>query len=207
MAAAKKTRSKKTSPRKKTAPLSNGKAAPRRNGTDHADAPDAIRLLELDHRQVEALFAAYDAASRTVKKRAIAREISDALTAHMRIEEEIFYPQARKALKSAGYGLVDEAELEHEGIRMRIAELKKTAPGHRYDATVKVLREYVEHHVKDEEHDFFPKVKRTRLDLDRVGAELAARKEQLTGKPVESPPNLVHRGLQALGLESRPTVH
>lgn len=163
------------------------------------EAPDAITLLKTDHREVEKLFALFEKASSSARKQAIVKKLCDALTVHATIEEEIFYPQARDALKRNGQDLLDEAEVEHEGIKWRIEELKNAQPGTVfYDARVKVLSEYVRHHVNEEERKLFPKVRASDLDTAAVGSELAARKEALTGKPVKVEPSLIERGVRAL---------
>jgi hemerythrin superfamily protein len=162
-------------------------------------APDAISLLKSDHREVEALFTQFESASSSARKRAIVQKICDALTVHVTIEEEIFYPQARATLKKAGEDLLDEAEVEHEGIKWKIEQLKKGKPeDDLYDAEVTVLQEYVRHHVKEEERWLFPKLRLKGFDAQTVGEKLAARKEALTGKPVKEPPSLLERGIEAL---------
>jgi hemerythrin superfamily protein len=166
---------------------------PRRN------APDAISLLKSDHREVEGLFSQFESATGAPRKRAIVLKICDALTVHATLEEELFYPVARAALKRAGEDLLDEAEVEHEGIKWRIQVLKKMKPeDDLYDAEVKVLAEYVSHHVKEEERRLFPRLRLSDFDSDGVGEKLAARKEKLTGKPVRAEPSLFERGLEAL---------
>jgi len=160
---------------------------------------DAIAFLKTDHREVEKLFDQFEKAKAADQKRAIVGKICDALTIHAKIEEEIFYPQARDALSRKGDDLLDEAEVEHEGIKRLVAELKNADPNEDlYDARVTVLTEYVKHHVKEEEGDLFPKVRTSDLDTEKVGAKLAARKEALSGKPVEAPPSLLERGLRAV---------
>lgn len=171
-----------------------------------ADGPDAITLLKSDHREIETLFAQFERAKASGRKIAIVKKICDALTVHVTIEEEIFYPRAREALKRSGQDMLDEAEVEHEGVKWRIEELRKSSPQHpRYDATVKVLSEYVKHHVKEEERELFPKVRGSDLDIAAVGAQLASRKEALTGKTVKQAPSMFERGLRALaGARSLP---
>lgn len=163
------------------------------------DAPTAIALLKSDHREVEGLFSQFEAAKGSARKRTIVQKICDALTVHMTIEEEVFYAPARGALKRAGEDLLDEAVVEHEGIKWRIELLKKMKPeDDLYDAEVKVLSEYVKHHVKEEERELFPKLRWSDFDNAGVGEKLTARKEKLTGKPVKTEPSLLDRGLEAL---------
>jgi hemerythrin superfamily protein len=79
--------------------------------------------------------------------------------------------------------MMDEAEVEHASIKSLVEQLKDADPGEdMYDAKVKVLCEYVTHHVKEEEGEIFPKVKKTKLDLDELGAELMERKTELMGE-------------------------
>jgi len=168
-----------------------------RRGRMHA--PDAISLLRADHREVESLFAQFETTSSSARKGEIAQKICDALTVHATIEEEIFYPQARDTLKRAGEEMLDEAEVEHEGIKWRVELLQKMKPqDDLFDAEVTVLKEYVDHHVKEEERKIFPRLRLAGFDNERVGEELAARKQELTGEPVKEEPSLLERGLRAL---------
>ena len=163
------------------------------------DAPSAISLLKSDHREVEHLFTQFEAATGSARKKALVQKIADALTVHTTIEEVIFYPPARAALKRAGEDLLDEAVVEHEVIKWRLDLLKRMNPeDDLYDAEVKVLSEYVKHHVKEEERELFPKLRWSDFDDAGVGARLAARKEQMTGKPVKVEPSLLERSIEAL---------
>jgi len=148
-----------------------------------AKPEDAIKLLMTDHREVEALFKKFESVKDDDSVKAdIVAQICEALSVHAEIEEEIFYPAAREALSEKGEDLVDEAEVEHESIKSLVEWLEDAQPGdEHYDAKVKVLTEYVKHHVKEEENELFPKVKKTDLDLDNLGAELFGRKTELMG--------------------------
>jgi hemerythrin superfamily protein len=146
--------------------------------------PDAIKLLKADHKEVKAMFDEYeklvDSEADSATKQELARQICTALTVHATVEEELFYPAARAELEE-NEDLLDEAEVEHACAKDLIAQLEASTPEDDplYDAKVKVLGEYIQHHVDEEEGEMFPKVKKTDLDLDALGQEMAARKAQL----------------------------
>ncbi|PKO31274.1 MAG: hemerythrin [Betaproteobacteria bacterium HGW-Betaproteobacteria-7] len=143
-----------------------------------ATAQDAIALLKADHGTVSGLFADYEKTNSSNKKKALVAEICSELTVHAQIEEEIFYPAVKKALKDKL--LVPEATVEHGSVKDLIAQIEGVEPdGEDYDAKVKVLSEYVKHHVKEEQNEMFPKVKATSLDLVELGAQMTARKSEL----------------------------
>jgi len=142
--------------------------------------PDAVKLLKEDHRKVEDLFADFEKAKGEGRKQKLAEQICAELIVHSKIEEEIFYPACE--------GKVDEDDLkeayvEHDGLKVLIAEIAAGGPDDEYyDAKVKVLKEEVEHHVKEEERrltGIFSQAKRNGVDMDALGVELAERQEQL----------------------------
>jgi hemerythrin-like domain-containing protein len=97
---------------------------------------------------------------------------------HATIEEEIFYPAAREGIKDED--LVDEATVEHASAKDLIAQIQQSEPDEElYDAKVKVLGEYIDHHVKEEEGELFPQARRAKLDLDALGEQLLERKSEL----------------------------
>lgn len=143
--------------------------------------PDAIALLKADHRAVEKLFGQFEKARDNDRKKALADKICLELRIHMQIEEEIFYPVSREYLKDED--IVDEAVVEHAAAKDLMDEIEGMHPTEDlYDAKVTVLEEQIEHHVEEEETDYFPKVKKTEMDLKAVGAKMAARKAELTAK-------------------------
>ena len=143
---------------------------------------DALALLKADHKEVKELFKSYDelvaAEADDDEKGAIATRICFMLTVHATIEEEIFYPAARENIDEQD--ILDEAEVEHASAKDLIAQIEAMTPGeYLFDAKVKVLGEYVAHHVTEEEEELFPKVKAAKPDLQALGDELAARKQEL----------------------------
>ncbi len=144
--------------------------------------PDAIQLLTADHAEVKKLFKSYEKLVKdeadTEEKRELAEQICMMLTVHAAIEEEIFYPSAREVLEEQD--LIDEAAVEHASAKDLIAQIQDSEPDDElYDAKVKVLGEYIDHHVKEEQDEIFPKVKKAGLDLAALGEELGIRKEEL----------------------------
>lgn len=140
---------------------------------------DAIKLLKQDHREVEQLFDQFEA-SRSNRKQQIAEQICQMLTVHAQIEEEIFYPAARQALKEED--LVDEATVEHQSAKDLIAQIQgASGADDLFEAKVKVLGEYVRHHVKEEEGEMFKQLNSRKIDLVALGEQLLSRKQQLLG--------------------------
>jgi hemerythrin superfamily protein len=150
---------------------------------------DAIALLKADHRQVADWFEQFEKARTDDRKLALATQICDALTVHTTIEEEIFYPAFLEATKDKD--LHHEAEVEHDGAKKLIAEIEASGPDDDYyDAKVKVLSELIKHHVKEEEQPggMFAEARKSAMDLDALGEQLAARKEELESQISDVPP-------------------
>lgn len=146
---------------------------------------DACDLLDADHKSVMKMFKEYEeltnsrARSAAQKKMDLAREICMQLTVHTQIEEEIFYPAVRAAIKETD--LLDEAAVEHQSAKELIDQLEAAGEADEmFDAKVKVLGEYVNHHIKEERGEIFPKARAARkLDLVAMRDELETRKEEL----------------------------
>ena len=139
---------------------------------------DATTLLKADHKLVAGLFADFEITNNKNIKKQLVEQICKELSIHAQVEEEIFYPAVQKALKD--HELVPEATVEHATLKDLIAQVKDMEPvGDMYDAKIKVLSEYVKHHVKEEEGEMFPEAKSTHLDLKELGAQISQRKEEL----------------------------
>ena len=147
---------------------------------------NAVELLTDDHRKVKKLFKDFeklkDGDGSTKEKSAIVQEICRELAVHAKVEEEIFYPEVRASVDDDD--LMDEADVEHAGAKSLIAELEAMKPGDdHYDAKVTVLGEYIDHHVKEEQEEMFPKAKKARLDMAQLGERIMQRKEELQADP------------------------
>lgn len=155
------------------------KTAPRRTRRTNRRDPLAISLLKKDHREVDAMFDEYEQLEKDAEKLALFNKIALALKVHIQIEEEIFYPEERGDVED---DLMDEAYVEHDSAKKMIAEIEAMKPSDQfYDAKVKVLGEYIKHHVKEEEEPggMFSQAKKGDEDLDAMGERMAARKEEL----------------------------
>jgi hemerythrin superfamily protein len=139
---------------------------------------EATALLRADHKVVSNLFDEYEKTKSPSKKKQIVAQICTELTIHAQVEEEIFYPAVKEALND--HDLVPEATVEHATLKGLIAEVEGAEPdGDMFDAKIKVLSEYVKHHVKEEQNEMFPKAKSTELDMLELGAKLSERKKAL----------------------------
>ena len=143
---------------------------------------DAITLLTADHAKVKKLFKEFvdlkEEDGSAEDKSALVTLICHELKVHTEIEEEIFYPAVRKAIDDGG--LMDEALVEHAGAKELIAQLEEMSPDDElYDAKVTVLGEQIQHHVKEEEGEMFPKARKAKLDSEALGVQMAERKAEL----------------------------
>lgn len=144
-----------------------------------------IQLLKKDHKIVKGMFKEFETLKGRAgqKKANLVAQIKQALTAHAQVEEELVYPafMENRSMKDQ----VNEALEEHHVTKMLLAELDDMQPGdERYDAKVKVLCEYLMHHVKEEEKEMFPEAQK-RLSAKRLsalGEEVKARRSELRGK-------------------------
>ncbi len=154
-------------------------AKPRRTRRTARRDPLAISLLKKDHREVEGWFDEYEQLEEDSEKLALFNKIALALKVHTQIEEEILYPEERGDVEE---DMLDEAYVEHDGAKKLIAEIEAMQPSEEfYDAKVKVLGEYIKHHVKEEEQPggLFSQAKKGDEDLDAMGQRIKARKEEL----------------------------
>lgn len=165
---------------------------------------DAVTLLKQDHRLVAELIDEVEEAEGD-QLESIAERICALLTVHAQIEEELLYPAAREALDEPD--LVAEALVEHASAKDLIAKIEgMSSDDEEYKATVTVLGEYVKHHVKEEEGEMFPQLKKSDLDLEAIGESLAARKTELMeelGIDTEEPPVTRNQRRAAAGARSK----
>lgn len=147
-------------------------------------AEDAIAMLKADHRKVEKLFTQCIAEKDVRKKAELAKQICTELIIHTKLEEEIFYRACREA--GVENDSLDEAQVEHDGAKVLIADIMSgSATDEFYAAKIKVLSEYIKHHVKEEEKPqtgVFARAKKAKLDTRALGERLQDRKGRLTAQ-------------------------
>lgn len=144
---------------------------------------NVINLLIDDHEKVKKLFKEFEKLSKKndASKVEIANQICMELTVHALAEEEVFYPVARRAISDND--MMNEADVEHDSAKDLIAQIQSMSSNDEmYDAKVTVLGEYIDHHVKEEENEMFPKVRKAKVDLEELGMQLMMKKEQIMAK-------------------------
>jgi len=144
--------------------------------------PLALELLMADHRKVEDLFEQFEQEKDSDEgtRREIAQQICAELTIHAQVEEELLYPWLREQLEDDDMEMVEEAQVEHNTAKDLIAQIEgATDIDEVFNAKVKVLGEYIKHHVQEEENEIFPEVRDQQDELDELGQEISARKGEL----------------------------
>ncbi|HKX53348.1 MAG TPA: hemerythrin domain-containing protein [Nitrosospira sp.] len=141
---------------------------------------DAIKLLTDDHNKVKKMFKEFEKLHKKHEegREELAQQICKELTIHAQLEEEIFYPAAREAIDDDH--LMNEAAVEHQAAKDLIEKIQSmNSSDPMYDALVRVLGEYVNHHIEEEQNEIFPKVEKAKMDLEEIGSEIEERKEAL----------------------------
>lgn len=151
----------------------------RKTQSPAAKTQDAVAILRADHARVDEMFKKFEKMKTNGEaKHALVQKICVELKVHMAVEDEIFYPAVRVAIRDQD--LMDEADEEHAGAKHVIEQLEGMKPGDdHYDAKVTVLSEYIKHHVKEEHTDMFPKARKSKVDLRALGAAILERKQEL----------------------------
>ena len=143
-------------------------------------AQDAIALLKEDHAKVKKAFKEFEKLDHedTATLKEMVTMVCQDLKVHTAIEEEIFYPAVRAEIDDDD--LMNEAKIEHQSAKDLIEQLEQLEPDDPlYAPTFTVLAEYVEHHIKEEEGEMCPEVKKLALDLEDLARQMTERKEEL----------------------------
>ena len=173
---------------------------------------DAITLLKNDHKTVKGLFAKFDKLGdrATKSKRDVVDKIIEELSIHAAVEEQVLYPAVRAALPDVEDDILESLE-EHHVVKWTLSELESLSPDHeRFTAKVTVLKESVEHHIEEEEDEWFPKVREAlgRKALQEMGEAMEKAKKAAPTRPhprqPDTPPgNLVTGAVAGLADQAR----
>lgn len=139
----------------------------------------ATDLLKQQHDEVKELFEKVESASRSTSKRQLFEQLASNLVAHDGIERELFYPACEETMGMTD--LLGEALVEHGLVEFSLFQADQALGEDDFDYKLKVLKEAVEHHVEEEEGEFFPKVNRAfgKDALEMLGTEMEQKFEEL----------------------------
>lgn len=146
---------------------------------------DAITLLKQDHKTVEKLFRQFEKSTRPAEQRKVAQQVIKELSVHAAIEEMVFYPAVRDRVPKTEDTVLESLE-EHHVVKWVLSELEDMEPDHeRFKAKMNVLIESVRHHVKEEESELFPDVRKEikRKELADLGGALEKAKKTAPTRP------------------------
>jgi len=154
---------------------------------------NAITMLKEDHQKVKDLFDKFEETNGSAMKAKLVSEALTELKVHATVEEELFYPAVRQQMEDEE-GLMEEADEEHHVAKVLIAELEQmTGDEEHWEAKFKVLAESVRHHIKEEEGKMFKEAKKTEIDFDVLGSQMAQLKEKLMqqGVPADAEAKMI----------------
>lgn len=170
--------------------------------------PNAIAMLKSDHVKVKQLLHEFEETTgRATKQRdRLVGDIERELKIHAQLEEELFYPTFKKVAEDTeAEDLFYEATEEHHVVDMVLPELKASSTkSPEFSAKAKVLKDLIEHHVREEEGEMFIQARRLMTDeqLRELGNAMAARKETLVAmwtnpalKPVKKIQSAMHKAM------------
>jgi hemerythrin superfamily protein len=167
---------------------------------------DAIAFLRADHDKIEDLFSTFDEIKygrADEDKKRLVGELCREIRMHGTIEEELFYPAVRAEI--ADDDLMNEASVEHEGIRRLVDELESMDPADEMlNAKMHVLDIYVTHHVREEEENIFPRARESELDLAELAGRLSRRKSVLLRETADARPRADRRTRSRRAAASEP---
>jgi hypothetical protein len=152
-----------------------------------AKPADAVKLLKTEHDEAKDLYDKYFDAESATEKQMLVAELCLALSLHMRIEEDIFYPAVAAALagqedqddRREDQAIVPEARVEHASLKRLITEVESAPDDVECAARIQVMCEYTKHHIKEEEGTMFSEAKKCDVDMDELGEQLSRRKLEL----------------------------
>jgi hypothetical protein len=149
-------------------------------------APDAIDLLDADHLAVHALLQSWRelvvAHATPLQRRSLAEEICLELTLHAKLEEELFHPALREALRDPQ--LAEEGDDLHARQRECIAQLLCTPPEDPlHQARMALLAQSFERHVRTQREQVFNRALAAQLDLQALARAINARRKELRAAP------------------------
>jgi len=161
---------------------------------------DAIVLLKDEHKLIRKAFRDFEKAgenAHAAKGKAVKR-IIELLTVHTYIENEVMYPRVRELLPEVEDDVLESYE-EHHVADVLVMELAMMKPDdERFTAKTTVLIENVEHHIEEEEEEWFPKVRSGlgRKTLQEIGEEMVQARKKAPTKP--SQPSALKKTIDAV---------
>jgi hemerythrin-like domain-containing protein len=161
---------------------------------------DAIVVLKNEHKEIRRAFRAFEDAGENaeVRKGKLVDRIIELLTIHTYIENEVMYPRVRELLPDLEDDILESYE-EHHVADVLVMELASMKPSdERFDAKTTVLIENVEHHMDEEEGEWFPKVREAlgRKQVQEIGAEMLQKRKKAPRRP--SQPGALKKVVKAI---------
>lgn len=153
----------------------------------------ATDILKKQHKEVKDLFKKIESAKNDNAKNEIFEEIAANVVAHDAIERELFYPACEEGMGMND--LLGEALVEHGVVEFSLYQADQAQGEEDFEFKCTVLKELLEHHIEEEESEFFPKVEKAlgKERLEELGVQMLARFEEALAEDFRGP---LHENLE-----------
>lgn len=144
---------------------------------------NAVELLEHQHKEALALMKELEDSRPSNKRKQLFAKLQTALTGHMAIEEEVFYPAVMSASSKDGEPIAEGYE-EHVVARVALERCMRSLGQDRlFQVRIGVLKELISHHVKEERSSILPMARKalSKDELNDLGALMEKRFENAEG--------------------------
>lgn len=142
--------------------------------------PNAIELLQADHRRIERLFRQFADCRSAARRAALQAAIAEALTVHIALEEECLHPAF--PADGAAREVIREAQAGNACVRGLLRQIQALRPGDAHlRARMAILAGVFQHYLREEEGavGLFALARQHQVDLDAIGALMRSRRWHL----------------------------
>ncbi|MEP6517002.1 hemerythrin domain-containing protein [Microcoleus vaginatus] len=145
--------------------------------TRSKDEMNITEIISMDHRKADTLFMEIASTDDPQKLQEFFGQLYKDLSVHAEAEEQVVYPAIRSY-----YSNTQELYDEQAEMKQMLAKIKSMSPSSpEFKAQIKQLQTAVQDHVKEEENDMFPQIRRnlSEAQMEQMATQFKAAKSTI----------------------------